>query len=411
MNNKEDTNNLLTAFRIGFLCIGIYLASFLFRNLLSVFTPDILDSGILDKSGVALLSSTYMVVYALGQLICGVVGDYIKARYMVFFGLCLSGIGLLGFTVFDSKFVGVICFAVLGLGLSSLRGPLVKTISENMKPKYARFCCVLLSFVSFFGPFVAGLFAYNFSWNTAFIISAVIAFVCAAIGLIGLTIFEKKQIIKYNIDISKKEKKSLGVFSIFKLESFFAYLFIGIVVETMATSVSFWTPTYLKECLGFSTGTASLVFSVMSLLKSFCPFLCLLLLPLFKHADMKLVFSMYIFSVPLFILMLFIKTPWINVVTFLMAYVMAGIPGAVMWSVYIPSLAKSGKVSGANGIFDCSGYFGAAVANMSFAYIMKCFDWNGVIIAWATIPFIGMSIAVLELLRRKRCGSEIVIEA
>ena len=75
----------------------------------------------------------------------------------------------------------------------------------------------------------------------------------------------------------------------------------------------------------------------------------------------------------------------------------------VMWSIYIPSLGKSGKVSSANGILDCSGYAAAAAATTGFAYVMQMSGWTGTILLWGGISFVG---AVLTLFGKKTVSEE-----
>ena len=65
-------------------------------------------------------------------------------------------------------------------------------------------------------------------------------------------------------------------------------------------------------------------------------------------------------------------------------------PSALLWSIYIPGLGKTGRVSSVNGILDCTGYIAAAVANILFAGIMSRAGWNTVILLWASIGVVGI---------------------
>ena len=67
----------------------------------------------------------------------------------------------------------------------------------------------------------------------------------------------------------------------------------------------------------------------------------------------------------------------------------------MVWCVYIPGLAKSGKVSSANGVLDCMGYCGAASANMLFAVVITNWGWNAALAVWAAIFVAGVVITVL----------------
>ena len=143
MSDKKQT--IARALRLGASCTGIYIANYVFRSLLSVATPLMLQEQAFTNESVAVLSSVYMLAYALGQLVNGPLGDYVNPRIIVGGGLVLAGIGMLVFPSVSALTGQAVCFALLGCGLSALRGPLVKMLSENTEPDHARFICVLIS--------------------------------------------------------------------------------------------------------------------------------------------------------------------------------------------------------------------------------------------------------------------------
>jgi len=80
------------AIKIGSLCSVSYLAVYMARNILGVVSPQMIESGEFTTEGIGFMSSVYFVTYALGQLVNGAIGDKIKAKYMISFGLILAGI-------------------------------------------------------------------------------------------------------------------------------------------------------------------------------------------------------------------------------------------------------------------------------------------------------------------------------
>lgn len=407
MKNNFD---LKKAFTIGFVCVFTYLACYYLRNVLGVFTPQMLETGLFDKNGVALLSSVYMISYAAGQLVNGTLGDYVKPKFMVLTGLTLSGVAMTVFGLNRETFVGIACFVVLGLGLSMLRGPLVKVISENTLPSYARVACVCLSFMSFFGSFVAGLFAIWMKWNTAFVVSGAISFGMAAFGFIFLTVLEKRGIIKQH-EKREGQRAKIDVFGVFKLEKYLVFLLIGMVIEISATSINFWIPTYISEYLGFASNISGVLFSVISFAKAFCLFLTIPVFKMFRENDVKLVRVMFVTSAVLYGVMFFVKNVWLNIIIFIIALMASSIAASTLWSIYIPGLGKSGKVSSASGIMDCTGYIAAAISNVMFAFIMERFGWSGIIITWGAVMSFGVVVTLFANIKKKSEGASDVTEA
>lgn len=66
-----------------------------------------------------------------------------------------------------------------------------------------------------------------------------------------------------------------GFFDVFKIEKFAFYMVIACLVEIGATSVSFWIPTYLTEGLGFQKDFANMLYSMISTVRAFMPFVTL----------------------------------------------------------------------------------------------------------------------------------------
>lgn len=119
------------AINIGSICVFSYLASYYMRNLLSVSSPAMLDTGLFTKEMIGLCSSVYFLIYAVGQLLNGIIGDKVSAKKMVFGGLLVCGISSIAFAFCTTMPLRILIFALMGFSLSMLRGPLVKTISEN----------------------------------------------------------------------------------------------------------------------------------------------------------------------------------------------------------------------------------------------------------------------------------------
>ena len=94
MKLSKDAQN---AIRITLLCSLTYLAVYFVKNILSAVSPQMIELGIITQTDLGAFSSTYFICYAIGQLINGMIGDKIKARYMMCSGVILAGISTLFF--------------------------------------------------------------------------------------------------------------------------------------------------------------------------------------------------------------------------------------------------------------------------------------------------------------------------
>ena len=373
---------------IGFLCVLTYVVTYYLRNMLSVFTPELLVDGAYNESRIALLSSTYMIFYALGQLINGFLGDILAPRKMIFAGISVAGASVILFPIASGIFVEIFLFALLGFGLSMVRGPLMKIITENTDADGSRKICVFFSAASFAGPMIAGIFAITMNFEPAFIIAGSLAIAAVIISVLFIGTLEKKKEIIYK----HTEKMSVSsILEVFKIEKFFFYLAIACLVEIGTASISFWIPTYLSEHLDFSTELSSTIFTLISVFRAIMPFFALYLFNATGEKDIGMMRIAFTISAALFITNIFVSNKILSVVILILALMAISCCSALLWSIYIPGLGKTGRVSSVNGVIDCTGYIAAAIANLIFGNLVGGIGWNGILFLWSSIGIIGVT--------------------
>ena len=386
------------AWSIGVVTIGTYIINYYLRNLLSIFTPSLLETGKYTVEHIALMSSTYMLFYAIGQLINGILGDMLSPKKMIFWGNALAGLSMIAFPFVPFKFVQIALFALLGFSLSMERGPLMKIISENTVPEHARLICVFFSFAGFVGPLIVSLLAMIFEWNMAFVIAGAVAIAGAVVAFFKIADMEKKGTVIYRTSVGR----SIGsVFDVFKIENFIYYRIIACLVEIACSSISFWIPTYLTENLMFDKVTANSIFSGISTARAFMPFVALYIFRILREKDAPMMYVCFVITTVFFVGMMLADNKWLSIFYLVIAMLSISCISSLLWSIYIPSLGKTGKVSSANGVLDCSGYAAAAVANILFANVMAKVSWNGVFLLWASIGVIGFVSTVIVRAKKK----------
>ena len=373
---------------IGVLCIATYLINYYLRNMLSVFSPQLYDTGLFTVSQVGLLSSVYMIFYAAGQLVNGFLGDFLSPKKIITIGVLVAGLSSIAFPFAHYQFLQIVCFAVLGFALSMFRGPLMKIISENTEPNHARTICVFFSFAGCAGPLIASAFALINNWMWSFVAAGVFALMAAVVVFFVFSRMESKGNITYNIT---KSAGISSIFAVFKIERVAFFLTITCVIEIVSTSVMFWVPTYLTSVLDFDNDFANLVYSSIAILRSVMPFVTLIIFRLLNEKDTPMLRVCFSICAIGFILMMFISNKWINLAVFVLALMAIAAASSLLWSIYIPSLGKTGRVSSVNGVLDCTGYIAASIATVVVAAVMDSFGWNVVFIVWALIGAIGLA--------------------
>lgn len=391
--------NTQKAWRIGSFCIATYLASYVTRNILSVSTPEMIKEAFFTKEYTGLLSSICFIFYAVGQLINGFIGDRVHPKYMIIMGLGISSVSTFVIPIFDNRILHFTAFALIGLGLSMLRGPLMKVISENTAATHARMICTLFSMAGFAGPLIASILSIFFKWRAVFTATGVISVIITVLAVAAITTLEKRGEIKF---VPKYDKGIAGILNVFKLEDFIFYMLISSIGEIAGSSITFWIPTYTTEHLGFSNDAASTIYSVVSFSTLFTPFITLLIYEKLIRNGIKLALVMYVISAVFFIAVRFTAAPVLNVSMLIIAKVAAAAASSIVWSAYIPGLARSGKVSSANGVIDAAGYAMASLANVLFSTFVGRLGWGGIVNMWYIIMLIGAAVSFIKLIMKKK---------
>lgn len=387
MNNKVKN-----AIFIGALSAFSYLACYFCRNILSVVSPEIIKSTDITVEFIGTLSTFNMLCYAGGQLVNGIVGDKIKAKYLVSMGLILSGVCSLFVPFSDFPMVMIGAYSLIGFFLSMLYAPLVKLIAENTHPIYAMRCCLGLTFASLLGVPVAGVVALFFNWENIFRLCGVFLIMMGVICFFVLALFEKRGIIKYNA-VEKARKKG-GSIKVLIEHSIIKFTFVSALTGIVRTSVVFWVPTYLSQYMGFSTGTAATAFTIMSFVQSASPYINNIIIYeyILKRNMNRTVFISFLLSAISFVMMFVVHNPLINMVFLLLALMTSNGASEMLWSVYCPSLKDTGMVSSATGYLDFISYGAAGIANLVFANAVAQIGWGNLILVWAALMFAGVII-------------------
>ena len=391
--------NTQKAWRIGYFCIATYLASYVTRNILSVTTPEMIKESFFTKEYTGLLSSICFIFYAAGQLINGFIGDRVHPKYMKIMGLGISSVSTFVIPIFDNRILHFTAFALIGFGLSMLRGPLMKVISENTAATHARMICTLFSMAGFAGPLIASILSIFFKWRAVFTATGVISVIITVLAVAAITTLEKRGEIKF---VPKYDKGIAGILNVFKLEDFIFYMLISSIGEIAGSSITFWIPTYTTEHLGFSNDAASTIYSVVSFSTLFTPFITLLIYEKLIRNGIKLALVMYVISAVFFIAVRFTAAPVLNVSMLIIAKMAAAAASSIVWSAYIPGLARSGKVSSANGVIDAAGYAMASLANVLFSTFVGRLGWGGIVNMWYIIMLIGAAVSFIKLTMKKK---------
>ena len=406
------TSNAKKAIKIGYLCFLSYFAVYIAKNVLGAVTPSMMKEGFTD-SAIGAASSVYFYTYAVGQLINGAIGDRIKAKYMMSFGLLFAGISNFVFSLLNDSYAvlgeipitAYIAYGCTGFFLAMIYGPMTKVVSENTEAPYTTRCTLGYTVASYLGSPAAGLFAALFAWQTAFSVSSAALVAMSAVVFLAFSVFEKKGLISYGkYTAPKKRADKKGVIKLLTERGIVKFSFISILTGIIRTSSVFWLATYFSERLGFSEEKAGLSFSVATLGIASTSFIVIFIYERIGHDIDKTLLLTFSSAAVFFALTYFVTfDPYVNVVLIVLSIMSSNGAATMLWSRYCPSLRDTGVVSGATGFLDFLSYISAGTMNLLTPHLVHAIGWGGVVIVW----FSFMAAGVLLSLPRKKIKGHI----
>lgn len=391
----------LSAIYLGTLCSLSYLGVYIVRNVLSAATPDMITSNGYTEAYLGEVASMFFIVYAVGQLINGVIGDRIKAKWMISFGLLFAGIFNFVFCkLIDFRLPAMIAYGMMGFFLAMIYGPMSKVVSESMNLVYATRCTLGFTFASFIGTPSAGLLASFLGWQDVFTVSSIVVIVMAIACFICFEIFERKGIVKYNMLGDKKnkdntEKKSFkDIIKMLLGREIIKYTLVSIITGIVRTSVVFWLPTYISQWLNFDPKTSAALYTAATLIISFTAFIAVFVYERLGRNMGKTLLVMFVVAAACFFGVYFVKQAYINIALMVLAIMASNGATTMLWSCYCPSLADTGLVSSVTGFLDFFSYMAAAVANILFAHAVTGIGWGNLILVWTGITLAGVIVSI-----------------
>ena len=378
------------AFYLGVLCSVAYLAVYFARNILSVVTPQMLEGGEYVEEYIGSLSSLFFGFYAVGQLINGLIGDRIKAKYMISFGLLFAGASNILFLAIaeNGSFVASVAYGMTGFFLSMIYAPMTKVVAENTEPIYATRCSMGYTFASFFGSPVAGIVAAAVVWQGVFITGTAVLTVMAICAFTFFTIFERRGIVKYG-QYKPSKQKGQGIGVLFGKYHIVKFTLISMITGVIRTTVVFWMPTYISQYLGFSPSKAASIFTVTTFIISFTSFIAVFLYEKLGHNIDLMLFLVFAASTFFFLMVYFVEQPVLNIALLVLAIMASNCAACMLWSRYCPSLRDTGMVSSATGFLDFMSYMAAAVSSTLFANAVSAIGWKNLILVWLGLVLFG----------------------
>ncbi len=296
MKTSSETPPLLDERRVGrcadrlFLyCFLAYTVSYLGRKNLGACLPAIIEEGLITKSGAGYITTAYMFLYGMGQVISGFLASRIPPQCIIAVGLMGAGLCNLGMSAGSSLLFFVFIWAFNGLFNSMLWAPIVRVFTDQMPPvKRERAgvnisaSCVVGAILAYLTPAAVLRLA---RWRVVFLIAGGVLWLMALVWIVGnrglrpylrmmedASQLERTQLPTRAASPGDAEPKKRSFIRVF-LISGLCFMILPLSCNgALRDAVETWAPTFMTEAFGLEDSMAALTTVIIPLVSLLGPY-------------------------------------------------------------------------------------------------------------------------------------------
>lgn len=250
--------------------IGYALYYFTRKSFAFAMPALMVDLGLTDKSQLGILGSILSISYGISKFASGLIGDQVNPRYMMAFGLIMTGICNICFGLSSS----ILLFSIFwglngwfqGFGWPPCARFLTQWYSHSERGSWWSIWNVSHNVGGFLIPFVVGISLQYFGWRYAMFFPGIICILGGfflinrlrdtpqSIGLPSIEIFRNDKVDKIEAKpIAAETTKTIFINYILKNPYIWLLAFAYLFVYVVRTGINDWTPLFLVEAKGYSS--------------------------------------------------------------------------------------------------------------------------------------------------------------
>ncbi|MDR0405928.1 MAG: MFS transporter, partial [Clostridiales bacterium] len=360
MQEQEPAARLKHTIWIGFTTFFAYTGAYTARNILSAVMPQMLQERIFTNAELGSMGSMFFLLYGLGQLINGLLGDKIIAKYMVAAGLFFSGVltALFPLCGVQSAFASLALWGVCGFLCSMLWGPITKLVGENTDARAGKIILTVLSVASHFGTAAAYIFAVlgvsARNWRFGFYLTGGFLMLAATVWYVSCSRMERAGAVKRGIAPKEGSARQEVGFRRLFTRGFVFMMIVTMLNGVARIAIAFWIPVFLSNRLGIKIEHVAALAFALPFLNMLGVFLTLYALKFMRDHLEKM--CLLLFAVAAVMFAALFALDGTNVILsvaalFTASAAMAGVSN-IIFSLYILRFSDTNKLSGIAGFLD-----------------------------------------------------------
>lgn len=263
---------------VFWLCFLVYSFSYIGRQNFSACLPAMIRDGTITKLWGGSISTAYLIAYASGQLINGIIGSRIRPLYMITVGLCGAGLCNIGMGLCDLPILFLLLWLCNGLFQSMLWSPIVRVFTDYLNEGQRYRAGVNIAPAIPVGTVLAyllpALLLERIGWRGVFFTSGGLLLLACAVWVLGNHSLRARLAVMAErvraarptphtetipADTAAPAPKRPSLPAVLLASGLIPVLFCLACNGALKDAVNSWAPTFFQERFGISEANAALV--------------------------------------------------------------------------------------------------------------------------------------------------------
>ncbi|MEA5069603.1 MAG: MFS transporter [Christensenellaceae bacterium] len=379
-------------------CWLMYTIVYLLRNNLSVALPYIEAEYGISRASLGFMSSVFLWVYGLGQLVNGYIGDRISAKYFMLLGLGMASLMNAFFAMTHSYWMMVLCWAANGWFQSMLWGPIIKTVANWYEPGKGGRAMIAISTSTAVGGLLAmglsGLLASDTGWRNIFLVPALIG---GAYLALHLRAFQDRPANAIDRIAALPNRPAVPMAAILRRRDVQWVTLACFCQGIVRDGISLWAALFFMEAYGLDVKRAVL-FALVIPAANFLGVIAIgQLYRKFPRRLARMAALTFLTGALMTGALSFLWGMGALVAMALLALASGTMCAAntLLLGVYPISFAEEDRVSSVTGLLEFSAYLAAGCTAVLSGFLLDRMGWQGVIALWLGVALAGAAARIV----------------
>ena len=382
----------------GFICMT--------KNCFASSLVFIVSEGLMTKVQTGAIIAAFWAVYAVMQIVGGVVSDRFDPRFLVAFSMIGAGLCNLAVYFLHGNYLATILIWSLNAALQFAMWPATfKLISTALHPRYREKGLLIATLANPAGTMANFLVAAVITkWQHNFLISAFGLFLLAAVWLIAVACARPYREEVVDPLPARKKVKAVKLpdapsFPRLLLSSGMPLVFLFSFTRSIVNQMQSLLPVMINESYSDVPPRLATIISITALVGSTIgPILASILRRISKN-EMAIMTLFFVAVTPLGLYTLLIgKVSYISIVAALGGIVLcssaASFYSSTMIAVHFAKWGKDATIAGISNAFSASGI---VFTNLAMTWIAEEFGWPGSLITLCALILLSLSLAAINI--------------